>query len=292
MSLCGRRIDEVLSFAQNDASRFGGGDVVLDEVLERVAYAEVRGHDVARLHPAEDPGDGAEVFHAALAGGAGVGALGGAGADARVFELGDGRGLLEVGEGLGVFDDVFAIEGVGGRGELVEGGLPLGEDLAGEVGGVARRRSFASLRMTIRLLASRCCEDCVGAGDGVERGGDHQFEIALGEDDVGVLPVEDFALLGDAQLAGEAVHRLREDGAVRGSAAAAYGAAAAVEEAQRDAALAGDLMQRAVGLPYLPGAGDHAAVFVGVGVAEHDLLLPVPGFEQRLVGRLRSRARA
>jgi hypothetical protein len=34
--------------------------------VERVADAEVGGDDVARLHPAEDPGDGAEVFHAAL----------------------------------------------------------------------------------------------------------------------------------------------------------------------------------------------------------------------------------
>ena len=69
-----------------------------------------------------------------------------------------------------------------------------------------------------------------------------------------------------------------------GAAAAADGAAAAVEEAERDVALAGDLVERAVGLPDLPGAGDHAAVLVGVGVAEHDLLLMVPGFEQRLVG--------
>src|SRR5438067_1009870 len=43
-------------------------------------------------------------------------------------------------------------------------------------------------------------------------------------------------------------------------------------------------MESAVGLPYLPGGGDHAAVFVGVGVAEHDFLAMVPGFEQGLVG--------
>ncbi len=124
----------------------------------------------------------------------------------------------------------------------------------------------------------------VGAGEGVERGGDHELEVALGEDYVGVLPVEDFALLGDAEFAGEAVDGLGEDGAVGGAAAAAYGASAAVEEARCDAAVAGDLMEGAVGLVDLPGAGDHAAVFVGVGVAEHDLLAVVPGFEERLVG--------
>ena len=72
----------------------------------------------------------------------------------------------------------------------------------------------------------------VGAGEGVEGGGDHELEVALGEDDVGVLPVEDFALLGEAEFAGEAVDGLGEDGAVGGTAAAAYGAAAAVEEAE------------------------------------------------------------
>ena len=34
--------------------------------LERVADAEPGGDEVARLHPAEDPGDGAEVGHGAL----------------------------------------------------------------------------------------------------------------------------------------------------------------------------------------------------------------------------------
>ena len=120
-------------------------------------------------------------------------------------------------------------------------------------------------------------EGGVGAGEGVERGGDHELEVALGEDDVGVLPVEDFALFGEAELAGEAVDGLGEDGAVGGASAAADGAAATVEEAEVDAALPGDLVEGAVGLPDLPGAGDHAAILVGVGVAEHDLLAAVPG---------------
>ena len=130
-------------------------------------------------------------------------------------------------------------------------------------------------------VGSSFCRSGVGARQGVEGGGDHELEIALGEDDVGVLPVEDLALLGEAELAGEAVDGLGEDGAVGGSAAAAYGSSAAVEEAQGDAAVAGDLVEGAVGLPDLPGAGDHAAVLVGVGVAEHDLLVVVPGLLRR-----------
>jgi hypothetical protein len=67
---------------------------------------------------------------------------------------------------------------------------------------------------------------------------------------------------------------------MRGSAAAANGAAAAMEETQLDAGLAGDDVQIAMGAEDLPGAGQHAAVFVGVGVAQHDFLPVVPGGHQ------------
>ena len=70
----------------------------------------------------------------------------------------------------------------------------------------------------------------VGAGQRVERSGDHQLEVALGQHFVGVFEVEHLALLGDAQLAVEGVEWLGEDGAMRGPAAAAHRAAAAVEE--------------------------------------------------------------
>lgn len=74
-------------------------------------------------------------------------------------------------------------------------------------------------------------DEGVGAGEGVEAGGDHELEVALGEDDVRVFPVEDLALFGNAELAGEAVDGLGEDGAVSRASASAYGASAAVEEA-------------------------------------------------------------
>ncbi len=127
----------------------------------------------------------------------------------------------------------------------------------------------------------------VGTSQSVEGCRDHQLQIALGEDDVGVLPVQHFALLGNADLAGEGAVRLGIDGAVRRAAAAADGAAAAVKEPQADAALARHLVQGAMGAEDLPGAGEHAAVFVGVGVAEHDLLGVAPGFQQLpIAGRL------
>ena len=51
---------------------------------------------------------------------------------------------------------------------------------------------------------------------------------------LGVLGGDDFALLGQADLAVHGARRLRQDGLVARAAAAADGAAAAVEQAQRD----------------------------------------------------------
>ncbi len=91
-------------------------------------------------------------------------------------------------------------------------------------------------------------------------------------------------MFGDAELAVEAIHRLGEDRAMGRATATTYSSTATMKEAKCHVALASDFVERAVGLPYLPGAGDHAAVFIGVGVAEHNFLLMVPGFEKRLVG--------
>ena len=76
---------------------------------------------------------------------------------------------------------------------------------------------------------------------------------------------------------------LCEYGAVGGSAATADGAATAVEEAQGNAGVAGGFVEGAVGFEDFPGAGDHASVLVGVGVAEHDFLGMAPGVEEWLV---------
>src|SRR5690242_14587679 len=95
---------------------------------------------------------------------------------------------------------------------------------------------------------------CIRSGNCIQRGGDHQLEVALGEHNVGVLPVQHLALLSKAKLAGEAVNGLGEDGAVRGASAASDCATAAVEEAQTDVALARDLVQGAMGLVDLPCA--------------------------------------
>ena len=67
---------------------------------------------------------------------------------------------------------------------------------------------------------------------------------------------------------------------MRGPAAAAHRAAAAVEEAQLHAGLARHHMQIAMRAEDLPGRGQHAAVFIRVGVAQHHFLPVVPAGEQ------------
>src|SRR6185437_13437705 len=39
-------------------------------------------------------------------------------------------------------------------------------------------------------------------------------------------------------------------------------------------------MKRMVRLIQLPQAGDHAAIFIGVGISQHDFLPPAPGVEK------------
>ena len=51
-------------------------------------------------------------------------------------------------------------------------------------------------------------------------------------------------------------------------------------------------MQSAMGAVDLPGAGQHAAVFVRVGVTEHQLLGVAPGGEERAVIRARPKLAA
>ncbi len=78
---------------------------------------------------------------------------------------------------------------------------------------------------------------------------------------------------------------------MRGAAAAADGAAAAVEQAQPDAVAVGDVAQSALGAVDLPLGGGDAAELGGVRVAEHDLLdvaaqrdeQPVGGVGEHLV---------
>ena len=74
---------------------------------------------------------------------------------------------------------------------------------------------------------------------------------------------------------------------MRRPAAPTHGAASAVKQPQLDVALAGRRVQGAVRFVNLPGARQHAAVFVRVGIAEHHFLMAIPGIEQPRIIRIR-----
>ena len=102
---------------------------------------------------------------------------------------------------------------------------------------------------------------------------------------------EHLALLGHLHAARDRARRLRVDRPVRGTAAAAERAAAAVEEDPRDAVALELLGERDLGAVGRPSRGDVARVLVGVRVADHHLLL-VPDRAQRapVDGQIQQRA--
>ncbi len=218
--------------------------------LDCVSDAEPAGNQQTALRPAEDPGNCAQVAEIERAF-----APRRTRADLGVFEFADRRRRFEILQHLRVVDDIGPIKREGICRKLVESDLPFRQQNPGVV-------AFRIER--------------IGAGKGVEACRNHQLQVALREDDVGVLPVQHFALLGDANLALEGAEGLGEDGAMRWAAAAADGASAAMKETQMHAALARYLVQGAMSAKDLPRAGEHAAVFVRIGVAEHDLLPVAP----------------
>ena len=137
------------------------------------------GNSVAALHPAEDPGDGAQVVQAAP-----LRAARRARADARVLQFVHRRGLFEVFEHLGILGDVA-------RGRKRR-----------------RRCDICSIAGAQRGSAPGAGRRCAGSAS--RRGGDHHLQVPLRQHRVGILPVEHFALLGDANLAGESADRLGE----------------------------------------------------------------------------------
>ncbi len=104
-----------------------------------------------------------------------------------------------------------------------------------------------------------------------DAGGQH-FQIVQGGAAIGEFRRDDFALLGHPHAAVDGAGRLGGDGAAGGRAAAAHRAAAAMEEADRDARLAADTHQPALGLEQFEAGAEEAAILVAVGIAQHDFL--------------------
>ena len=151
----------------------------------------------------------------------------------------------------------------------------------------------------VRVLRQRVHRAVVGGGTileplavdeaRLERGGDERLQVAPAEIGIRILAGDDLALLGDAQAAADAARRLREDRLEARPAAAADGAAAAVEEPQLDAVVAKRVDERQLRAVERPVGRQVAAVLVAVGVAQHHFLPAVAAFEPAAIERQRER---
>ena len=92
-------------------------------------------------------------------------------------------------------------------------------------------------------------------------------------------------MFGDADLPGHAAGGLRQHGFVGGAAAAPHAAAAPVEQAQAHLVFGKQFHQSLLGLIQHPLAGYITAVFIAVGIAEHDFLNIAAAGEQVAVPR-------
>src|SRR5215469_8091032 len=192
-----------------------------------------------RLAPTEDPGDGAEVGETAPAGAARR-----ARADMAALDCVDGRGLREKLDEAGCVDHL-AIRAVADGHSLFKGGFELGIDWF----------RFARLHQ-------RPASDA----------GEKTLQVCGGCQAVGVLLRDHLALFGNAHLTFERAGRLRLEKDVRGSCAAADGAAAAVEKLHLDSGLSRDIGELRLRSAKKPVAGENTAVLVAVAVADHDFL--------------------
>src|SRR5262249_18630011 len=176
-------------------------------------------------------------------------------ADVEVGDLADHRRFPEIAlEPVGLVDEV-AIGAVGDTRELFH------------------RRE---------ILRARCR---VGLQRRFQRGGGQRFDVAPSDLRARIFRRNYLALLGDADRSLHGAARLRQDCLVARPAAAADGAAAAVEQAKSHAVPAKHLDQRDLRLVQLPPRRQETAILVAVGVTEHHLLQVAAALQQPRVDR-------
>ena len=161
-------------------------------------HAEPRRYRLPALHPAEDPGNGAQVFQPAT-----FRAPCRPRPHARVFEFVHRGRLLEIFQDFRILRDVFTIKPVC----ILRHGLH-------------------------RLLPALCCftRHAIGIHQGLKTRRDHDFQIPLCQHGIGIFPGKHFALFGNPNLSRKISSRLREDGCVRRPAASTHRAAASMKK--------------------------------------------------------------
>src|SRR5215217_2508641 len=113
-----------------------------------------------------------------------------------------------------------------------------------------------------------------------ERRCNHQLEIPFRKYPIRVLPIHHFALFGNLYMTREGIARLRNYRVMGWSPTAPNGSTSTMKQCELYVAFGSDSMQRAMGLEYLPGAGEHPAILVGIRVPKHHLLPSFPRIEQ------------
>ena len=126
-------------------------------------------------------------------------------------------------------------------------------------------------------MQERCFKRCSG----------ENFQITASDFGVGIFRSDDLTLLGNANGAVYRATRLRQNRIIAWAAAATDRAAAAMEQAHRDAVFAEDIDELNFGLIELPARGNKTAIFVAVRIAEHDFLHVATVFDQSAIGRVR-----
>jgi hypothetical protein len=172
-----------------------------------------------------------------------------------MLQLAHRRGLLKISHDTRVFENVFAIKIEGNAGEFVERRLPLRLQNAGEVALGSRALGRASASSEAAIISSRLRSASTSSA-----------YLKFSTSPCSVMrncPSKES--IGCAKMA-----------RCVGPPPRPTVPPAAVKEAQLHAGFARHHVQVAMRAEDLPGAGQHAAVFVGVGVAQHHLLPVVP----------------
>src|SRR5580693_8137047 len=121
------------------------------------------------------------------------------------------RGLFEVFDHLRILGDITTVESEGIGGHLLHRGGP----------------ALVSPRFRTSSPRERFQAGC-----------NHDLEVPFREHGIGIFPVENFALLRDANLAGKIANRLGQNSGMSGATTASHRAAPAVKKAELHVALA------------------------------------------------------
>src|ERR1051326_3071399 len=98
------------------------------------------------------------------------------------------------------------------------------------------------------------------------------LEVAFGNGRMPIASKDNFALLGDFEVRLTLLRRARQNGPAHWPTTTPNSAAAPMKDNQFNAKRTGSAAKRLLGAIGLPGGRQIAAVFVTIGIADHDLL--------------------